>query len=82
MTHVRRTPALEPLTTGTQPQERGVRVSASEVGYVGGAWATRLAEGLTLDLSAGHDLTVREIEPRVGLSLTVRILLGILSLSK
>ena len=33
----------------------------------------------TLGFSSGHDLAVREIEPRIGLLLTVWSLLGILS---
>ena len=32
-----------------------------------GAWVTQSVEHPTLDLSSGHDLTVREFEPHVGL---------------
>ena len=32
-----------------------------------GAWAAQSAEHPTLDFSSGHDLTVREFEPRVRL---------------
>ena len=32
-----------------------------------GAWAAQSAERPTLDVSSGHELTVWEIEPRVGL---------------
>ena len=32
-----------------------------------GAWVAQLVEHLTLDLGSGHDLTVREIKPHVGL---------------
>ena len=32
-----------------------------------GAWVAQSVKHLTLDFSSGHDLTVHEIEPRVGL---------------
>ena len=32
-----------------------------------GTWVVQLAKCPTLDFSSGHDLTVREFEPRVGL---------------
>ena len=31
------------------------------------AWVAQSAKHLTLDFGSGHDLTVREMEPRVGL---------------
>ena len=45
-----------------------------------GAWVAQLVERPTLD-GSGHDLTVREFKPRVGLCADMRSLLGILSLS-
>ena len=36
-------------------------------GFSRGSWVVQLAERPTLDVSSGHDLTVREFEPRVGL---------------
>ena len=32
-----------------------------------GAWVAQSAEHPTLDVSSGHDLTVRESEPQLGL---------------
>ena len=32
-----------------------------------GAWVAQLVECLTLGFSSGHDLTVHEFEPRIGL---------------
>ena len=32
-----------------------------------GTWVAQLVKCLTLDIDSGHDLTVREIEPHVGL---------------
>ena len=32
-----------------------------------GAWAAQLVKRLTLDFGSGHDLTVRETEPHIGL---------------
>ena len=32
-----------------------------------GAWDTQLVKHLTLDFSSGHDLTVRGLEPHMGL---------------
>ena len=33
----------------------------------GGAWVAQWVKHLALDFGSGHDLTVREFEPRVGL---------------
>ena len=41
---------------------------------------TQSVKPLTLDFGSGHDLTVCEMEPALGSMLTVRSLLGILSL--
>ena len=47
-----------------------------------GAWEVQSVKYLTLDFSSGHDVMVREFKCHVGDSaLTVRSLLGILSLS-
>ena len=34
---------------------------------VRGAWMAQSVKRLTLDLGSGHDLSVREFEPRIGL---------------
>ena len=36
-------------------------------GQVGGAWVAQSVKRPTLDFGSGHDLTVREKEPHVGL---------------
>ena len=46
---------------GKEEDQSQVEVAA------GGTWVAQLVKRLTLDFSSGHDLTVREIEPRVGL---------------
>ena len=38
----------------------------SKIG-VWGTWVAQSVECLTLDLSSGHDLTLREVEPCIGL---------------
>ena len=47
-----------------------------------GTGVVQSVKWLTLDFGSGHDLTVHEVEPGIGLwALTVQSLLGILSLS-
>ena len=45
-----------------------------------GVWVAQLVKHPTFDFGSGHDLTVREIEPRISSVLTVWSLLGILTL--
>ena len=47
---------------------------------VGGTWVAQSVKCLTLDCGSGHDLTVGKFSPMAGSVLTVRSLLGILSL--
>ena len=39
-----------------------------------GTWVAQLVMCPTLDVSSGHDLTIREIKPHNGLTLTVQSL--------
>ena len=60
----RGTPA--PLHTGVVEGRVAERPSSQET-ICGGAWGAWSLEHLTLDLSSGHDVTVREFEPRIRL---------------
>ena len=42
-----------------------------------GTWVAQSVKHLALDFGSGHDLTVHEFEPHVGLHATVSSLLGI-----
>ena len=46
----------------------------------GGAWVAQSVKHLTLDFGSGHGLTFMRLSPASGFALTVRSLLGILSL--
>ena len=48
--------------------------------HSGGAWVAQLVKHPTLGFSSGHDLTVREFQPHIGLHDTAWSLLGILSI--
>ena len=44
-----------------------LKVLTTRKGNFGGTWVAQSVKHLTLDFGSGHDLTVRGIEPRVGL---------------
>ena len=55
------------------------RAEHSDLSIHWAAWVAQLVKRLTLDLSSGPDLTVREFEPGFRLHLQVQSLLGVLS---
>ena len=64
------TPILKPGSSPRNWPRMSPKVSPprSEIRlYFRGTWVAQSVKGLTLDFSSGHDLMVREFEPRVGL---------------
>ena len=49
------------------PTGKGTLIHRVKSAHLRGAWVAQWVERPTLDLSSGHDLTVRGFEPRVGL---------------
>ena len=69
------------MKLGTESLNSDESALPVERGAPRGAWGALLVKRPTPDFRSGHDLTVREFEPCVGLCITEQSLLGFLSLS-